>query len=483
MCGVIGITSARPVVAELYEGLIQLQHRGQDSAGITTYRAGFHTSKGVGYVREAFSEEALSALDGTVGIGHTRYTTAGLSNNAAGAQPFIINEPNGIALVHNGNLTNYQTLKHELAQNHVRFSSDSDTEVLLNVLADELRAVQARAEFFEILAEAVERLFARARGAYSVIGIVSGEGMFAFRDPHGIRPLVIGTRGDDVVISSEDTVNTPLGFSYLGDVMPGELVFIDLSRKMTRRRLVRKPFTPCVFEYVYLARPDAFINQVSVYRARLRMGENLAKRWKETYPRVVPDVVVPIPFSSNPVALSFAGKIGVRYSEGIYKNSFVGRTFMMPRLSERKKSVHRKLSPQKIELAGKDVLLLDDSIVRGNVSREAVSMVRAAGAKKVYFASACPPLRYPDFYGIDIPTRNELIAAYKTEKEIREYIGADILLYQTIPDLVEAVTRKGDHGIDRLSMPYLDGVYITEDVDEESMARVGSTRKKERAQG
>ncbi len=486
MCGIIGITSSKSVANELYEGLFHLQHRGQDSAGIVTFDNSFHTARGRGYVREAFEEESLQALEGDIGIAHTRYTTAGSSSKNGNTQPFLTNSPYGIALVHNGNLTNYHELKKELSQkDKFHCNSESDTEVLLGVFASELQKAKTDGEFFETLAIAVDKVHERVKGAYSVIGIIAGKGMFAFRDPHGIRPLVYGIRdtrlgASDVVFSSENTMYTPLNFKHMGDVGPGELVFVEQGGKMHRKKLRDEAFTPCVFEYVYFARPDSIINNISVYRARLRMGQNLARRWKELHPKIIPDVVVPVPFSSNPIALSFAHELGVRYSEGLYKNSFVGRTFIMPGSDERKRSVVRKLSPQIFELQGKDVLLVDDSIVRGLTSRAVVELVRNAGANKVYFASACPPIRYPDFYGIDIPTRAELIAAQKSQEEIRAYMKTDILLYQTIEDLVEAVTRKGDHGVDQLSMPYLNGKYVAGNIDEKQMVELENFRIQER---
>jgi amidophosphoribosyltransferase len=486
MCGIIGISSHLHVAADLYEGLIQLQHRGQDAAGILTFDGHFHLAQGRGYVREAFTEASVRTLEGGLGIAHTRYTTAGSALSAANMQPFLTNAPYGIAIVHNGNLVNYRELREELrVKDRIHCNSESDTEALLGVLASELRQANAAQDFFDALSESVERLYKRVVGAYSVIGIIAGKGIFAFRDPHGIRPLVWGIRErskarPEFIFSSENTMYAPLGFSLSDDVHAGELVFVDTDGAMHRRRIAEDMFTPCVFEYVYFARPDSCINKISVYRARLRMGENLAKAWKKRYPNVVPDIVVPVPFSSGPMALSFAHELGVRYSEGLYKNAFVGRTFIMPGSDQRRQSIKRKLSPLPIELKGKEVLLVDDSIVRGATSRSVVDLVRLAGARKVYFASACPPVVYPDFYGIDIPTRGELIAASKSEEQIREHIGCDILLYQTIDDLVEAVTRKGEHFIDRLSMPYLDGWYVTGNLSEAQIRAVESARTAER---
>lgn len=471
MCGVIGIYSHKPVAQELYDGLIHLQHRGQDAAGIATFNGQFHLEKGGGLVRDIFRQESMERLMGSWGLGHTRYPTAGSKHAVENAQPFIITAPYGIAMAHNGDLTNYQALKQELAEKDLRHcNSTSDLEVIMNVFASRLSALDQKADFFDNICEAVGSVFTRAIGAYSVVGLIAGKGLIAFRDPHGIRPLVYGERSNDdgttdYIFSSENTMYYPLGFTLKGNVAPGELVYVDEKGALHRRVLRREQFTPDVFEYVYLARPDAMLNNISVYRARLRMGENLAINWKATYPDITPDIVIPVPFSSNTAALAFAGQLGVRYSEGLYKNQFVGRTFIMPGQEIRRKSVLQKLSPQETEIKDKTVLLLDDSIVRGTTSREVVKLVRDAGAKKVYFVSACPPVIYPDFYGIDMPTRAELIAAHMSIEEIRAYIGADILLYQKIEDLVEAVTRRGDHNIDRLSMPYLDGWYVTGDID------------------
>ncbi|MBY0110469.1 amidophosphoribosyltransferase [Patescibacteria group bacterium] len=486
MCGVIGISSRKPVSGELYEGLINLQHRGQDSTGIATFNGRFHVVRGVGYVREAYNQASFDELVGNIGIGQTRYSTAGSAHNVGNAQPFITNSAYGIALVHNGNLTNYPELRKELQeQDHFHCNSDSDTEALLGVLATEIEKAGQSDDFFDTLSAAMEKVYARVRGGYAVVAVIAGKGLVAFRDPNGIRPLVMGERngegGKDYVFASENTPFTPLGYEYAGDVGAGELIFVTTDGKMQRKKIVDREFTPDVFEYVYFARPDAVLNNVSVYRARLRMGQNLAARWKELHPDVTPDLVVPVPFTSNPIALAFAHEIGVRYSEALYRNIFIGRTFIMPGQDNRAKSVRRKLSPQAIELEGKDVLLVDDSIVRGTTTREVIDMVRKAGARKVYFASACPPIMYPDFYGIDIPTKDELIAAKKSPDEIRDFIGADIMVYQTIDGLSEAILRRGEHEIDRLSMPYLDGWYVTGDIDEGRMEEVKKSRTEERA--
>ena len=467
--------SNQQVVGDIYDGLIHLQHRGQDAAGICTYDKRFHIKKGAGLVRDVFHSGNFPILQGNWGLGHTRYATAGARFDVDDAQPFKLHSPYGISMVHNGDLTNYKKLKNELASQDKRHcNSTSDLELILNVFASKLQKLNGSKNIFEQICTSVNSVFERCKGGYSVLGILADKGMFAFRDPHGIRPLVWGERKNDdgtidYIFSSENTMYYPLGFEMKGDVKPGEAVFISSSGEFLRRKIKRKIFTPCIFEYVYLARPDSVMNNISVYRSRLRMGQNLGKKWKKKYPKILPDIVIPIPFSANTSALSMAHELGVRYSEGLYKNPFVGRTFIMQGQEVRKKSILQKLSPQEVEIAGKDVMLVDDSVVRGNTSKKVVDLVKHAGAKKIYFVSACPPVRYPDFYGIDIPTRSELIAAQKTEEEIRKFIGVDILMYQTIEDLVEALIRKGKHDIYRPSMPCLDGWYVTGDVDEEKI--------------
>ena len=489
MCGILGIFSNKPVAAELYDGMIHLQHRGTDAAGILTYADRFHIKKGSGYVRDIFHQGNMGRLEGNWGIAHNRYATTGNSSSVENAQPMYINMPHGVGMCHNGNLTNYYELKKWLAEEkNFNCNTDSDLEVIKGLFVTKLQELNGSGgEFFDHICEAVKYVFETVKGGYAVLSIVARKGMVAFRDPHGIRPLTWGMRDrtgttlKDYIFSSENTMYYPLGFSHQGDVEPGEVVYIDAVGKIHRRRLVTDTFTPCLFEYVYLARPDSMMNNVSVYRARLRMGQNLAQKWKKQYPDHIPDIVIPIPFSSTTAALAMAHELGVRYSDGIYKNQYVGRTFIMPGQEKRRKSVLHKLSPQEVEIKGKVVMLLDDSIVRGTTSKEVVNLVRNAGAKKVFFVSACPPVKYPDFYGIDIPTRDELIAAYKTEKEIGDYIGADILMYQDIDAIVEAVTRRGDHHIDRLSMPCLDGWYVTGDVDENKINELELARTGERA--
>lgn len=490
MCGVVGVVSHKPVAPELYEGLIHLQHRGQDAAGIMTYDTRFHAKKGVGLVRDIFDETNMVRLQGNVGIGHTRYPTAG-GFSMEEAQPFWTSVPYGIAMAHNGNIVNYNELVRDLAENHQRYvNSTSDTEVILHLFADALddsTTNHRAASFFDHICGAAEYIFNKLSGSYSAIGMIIGKGMVVFRDPHGIRPLVKGERHNpdgttDYIFASETTMFYALGFENAGNVAPGEVIYVTEDGTMHSRILQKEQFTPCVFEYVYFARPDTMMNDVSVYRSRLRMGQNLANRWKEKYPDAIPDIVIPAPSTANTAALSFANELGVRYSEGLCKNPFIGRTFIMPGHEERKRSVRYKLVPQETEIRNKIVLIVDDSIVRGNTSKQIVKMVRKFGAKEVYFVAACPPIKSPCFYGVDMPTRSELTASRMSEEEIRKNMGADILLYQELDDLAEAVTRKGEHDIHRLCMACLDGWYVTGDVDEEKMVEMENKRIRERAQ-
>jgi amidophosphoribosyltransferase len=474
MCGIVGIYSHSPVAAEIYDSLIHLQHRGQDAAGMLTCSERFYVKHGLGLVRDIFQPDDIRHLKGNFGIGHTRYPTAG-GYNIADVQPLWIGSPRGIAIAHNGNLVNYPELAAEITQQkHRHLNSSIDSEVLLHLIGDGLDQAPYVADdgaaFFERLSDSIKHLFDRVQGSYSVLSVIIGKGLVAFRDPHGIRPLVMGERNNadgtkDYIFASETTMFYTLGFEPVGDVQPGEVVYVNQAGELFRRVIATKAFRPCVFEYVYFARPDATINQVSVYRSRLHMGQNLAKLWKKRYPSCIPDVVIPAPFTSNTAALSFAHELGVRYSEGLYKNPFIGRTFIMPNGEERSRSVRYKLTPQKTEIFGKNVLILDDSIVRGTTSREIVRMVKEFGSKEIYFVSTAPPIKHPCFYGIDIPSYDELIAAHDTEEQIREYLGVNKLLYQEINDLVEAVTRKGEHAIETPCMACMDGCYITGGID------------------
>lgn len=475
MCGIVGIYSHEPVAAELYDSLIHLQHRGQDAAGILTCQERFYVKHGLGLIREIFNPDDIQHLHGSIGIGHTRYPTAG-GYDLADVQPLWIGSPRGIAIAHNGNLVNYKALATEITQQkHRHLNSSIDSEVLLHLLADGLENAPSNDEdFFSTLCGAVDNIFTRASGSYSAVSVIIGKGLVAFRDPYGIRPLVIGERINangtkDYIFASETTMFYALGFEPIGDVKHGEVVFVNRQGQLFRQVVKTKPFSPCIFEYVYFARPDSTINDVNVYRSRLHMGQNLAKRWREKYPDVMPDVVIPAPFTSNTAALSFAHELGIRYSEGLYKNPFIGRTFIMPDGKQRSRSVRYKLTPQKAEIQNQKVLILDDSIVRGTTSREIVKMVREFGAKEIYFASACPPIKHPCFYGIDMPSRKELIAANDTEDEIRQFLGVDKLLYQELNDLVEAVSRHHEKSISTPCMACMDGRYVTGDINEEEL--------------
>jgi amidophosphoribosyltransferase len=467
MCGIAGIYSHDLVASELYESVVHLQHRGTDAAGIMTYDDRMHKHKGLGLARDVFTEDNIALLKGNVGISHNRYPTHGEFGHGE-IQPMWTSVPYGIAIAHNGQITNYDELVEQVTKEEKRYlNTTSDTEVILHVLANELDKngnPKTSEEFFNHLCDAVSTLFKKVRGAYSITGIIIGKGLFSFRDPRGIRPLVKGERdnngGTDYIFASENTMFYSMGYKPTGNVLPGELNYVDNDGKLFSKRLVKEEFNPCIFEYVYFARPDAVMNDVGVYRSRLRMGQNLADAWKKKYPDITPDIVIPAPSTANTSALSFAHEIGVRYSEGLYKNPFVGRTFIMQGQKERKRSVRHKLVPQDTEIRDKKVLIVDDSIVRGNTSKEIVKMVRDFGAKEVYFVSACPPVQHPCYYGVDMPTREELIAGNKKVNDIKKYLEVDVLLYQEIDDLVEAVTRIGDHHIDNPCMACLDGEYV-----------------------
>ncbi len=488
MCGIVGIYSHDPVAAELYDSLIHLQHRGQDACGILTSDERFYATHGLGLVRESISADDLARLKGSVGIAHARYPTAG-GYSEADVQPLWIGSPRGIALAHNGNLVNYQELVEDICgKQHRHLNSSLDSEALLLLLADNL-AVGSYSDsddnqFFDLLCNAVNTIYLRAEGSYSVVSLVIGKGLVAFRDPHGIRPLVLGERlredgTKDYIFASETTSFYALGFEPKGDLQAGEVAYVDSQGQLRRRVLTNKKFTPCIFEYVYFARPDATLDDVSVYRARLRMGQNLAKSWKEKYPDVIPDVVIPAPSTANTAALAFANELGIRYSEGLYKNPFIGRTFIMPNQESRTRHVRYKLTPQKTEISKKKVLIVDDSIVRGTTSREIVKMIREYGALEIYFVSTSPPIKNPCFYGIDIPSRKKLIAAHQSEEEIRQFLGVDKLLYQTQEYLVEAVTRRGIHHISKPCMACMDGNYICGQITKEKIKKLEKKRVSE----
>lgn len=471
MCGIIGIVGRNNVSTRLYDGLTLLQHRGQDAAGIATCHEGrLILRRGAGYVRDVFRNRDMQRLEGHMGIGHVRYPTAGTSAQAE-AQPFYVNSPYGIVMGHNGNLTNADVLSRELFESDLRhINTRSDSEVLLNVFAHELQDLKPSTELSpDMIFNTVKAVHRRCKGAYAVIGMVVGRGVFAFRDPLGIRPAVIGERitdsGTEYAIASESVALQGLGFSLMRDIAPGEAVYIDADGTITSQQCAENPqLSPCIFEYVYLARPDSIIDNVSVYKARLRMGETLAKKILHDKPDHDIDVVIPIPDTSRTSALEMAYHLGVKYREGFIKNRYIGRTFIMPGQQQRKKSVRQKLSPIDLEFNGKTVLLVDDSIVRGTTSGQIVQMARDAGAKKVYLASAAPPVRYPNVYGIDMPAATELIAHERTVDEIGKEIGADWLVFQTIEDLIEAV-RYDKHPIDLFETCCFSGDYITGDVD------------------
>lgn len=485
MCGIIGVVATTPVNQLLYDGLMVLQHRGQDAAGIATAEGNtFHMHKGPGLVRDVFRTRNMRALPGNWGIGHCRYPTAGSAWNFAEAQPFYVNSPFGIMLAHNGNLTNAPTLKEQMfVQDRRHVNTNSDSEVLLNVLAHELAAaapgirLDAAAVF-----KAVDGVHRRVKGAYAVVAMIAGVGLVAFRDPYGIRPLVLGRNvteaGTEWMVASESVAMDTQGFEVVGDVAPGEAIFIDLERNLSRAACGPQVApAPCIFEYVYLARPDSVLDGISVYETRLNMGEKLAAKVRETIDPTQIDVVIPIPDSSRPSAMQLAEALGIPYREGFVKNRYIGRTFIMPGQATRKKSVRQKLNTVTQEFKGKRVMLVDDSIVRGTTSREIVEMARAAGALKVYFASASPPVRFPNVYGIDMPTRGELIATGRTDAEIAEVIGADALVYQDLAAMKESVTQCNP-AVTRFDASCFDGIYVTGDIDAAYLDGVEQSRGK-----
>lgn len=483
MCGILGVVATTPVNQLLYDGLQLLQHRGQDAAGIVTSEARtFHMHKSPGLVRDVFRTRNMRDLDGRIGIAHVRYPTAGCADSSAEAQPFYVNSPYGIVLGHNGNLTNAEELKQDLFRQDLRHvNTSSDSEVLLNVLAHELQASgqNVRLDIAHIFA-AVAGVHRRCRGAYAVVAMISGYGLLAFRDPFGIRPLVIGRnqtdKGVEYMVASESVALDALGFKLLRDVAPGEAVFIDDQSNFYSQQCAQgASLNPCIFEYVYLARPDSVIDGISVYASRLRMGERLADKIKRQFSHLDIDVVIPIPDTSRPSALQLANRLGVSYREGFIKNRYIGRTFIMPGQAVRKKSVRQKLNAIGMEFKGKNVLLVDDSIVRGTTSQQIVQMAREAGARKVFFASAAPPVRFPNVYGIDMPTRAELLATGRSDEQICREIGADALIYQDLDALIEAV-REGNPEIQRFDCSCFDGQYITGDVTPDYLDRLENQR-------
>ncbi|MEP5567003.1 MAG: amidophosphoribosyltransferase [Halioglobus sp.] len=485
MCGLVGIVAGNNVAPDIYDALTVLQHRGQDAAGIMTCDRGrFSLRKSEGLVRDVFRQQHMQRLEGNVGIGHVRYPTAGSSGPAL-AQPFYVNSPYGIALAHNGNLTNAEQLAKELFEDDLRhLNTDSDSEVLLNVFAHEMQTLGKLSPGPEDIFAAVSAVHKRCRGGYAAVSLIVDYGVVGFRDPLGIRPLVVGERtGNDGkkvhMIASESVALDVLGFSLLGDVAPGEAVFIDMEGQLHRRQCAEKPsLTPCIFEHVYFARPDSMMDGISVYKTRMRQGEALAKKVRRERPELHIDVVIPIPDTSRIAGQSMAYELGIKFREGFMKNRYIGRTFIMPGQSQRKKSVRQKLNPVRLEFEGKNVMLVDDSIVRGTTCKQIIEMARDAGAANVYFASAAPPVRYPNVYGIDMPSASELIAHDRTVEEICEQIGADWLIFQDLDDLIRC-SSDGNESIESFDCSVFSGEYITGDVDQRYLNRIEAQRNDE----
>jgi amidophosphoribosyltransferase len=485
MCGIVGVIAKSPVNQLIYDALLLLQHRGQDAAGIVTMQGTkCFMQKARGMVRDVFRTRNMRALPGNVGLGQVRYPTAGNAYSEEEAQPFYVNAPYGIVLVHNGNLTNATALKQELFDIDRRhINTGSDTEVLINVLAHEIeRAARDRQLSPEEVFAAVGAVHRRVRGSYAVVALIAGHGLLAFRDPFGIRPLAFGEgagpEGREVMVASESVAIVGTGHTLTRDVAPGEAIFIDLDGTVHARQCAEHPkLQPCMFEYVYLARPDSILDGVSVYQARLNLGETLAQRVISTLPPSEIDVVIPIPESSRPSAMQLAQRIGKPYREGFVKNRYVGRTFIMPGQGVRKKSVRQKLNAIEIEFRGRNVLLVDDSIVRGTTSKEIVQMARDAGAKKVYLASAAPPVRFPNVYGIDMPTAEELIAHDRSIEEIREFVGADKLIYQDVAAMKRVVAALNPK-LEGFEASCFDGVYIAGGGSADELAAMAADRQR-----
>ena len=470
MCGVVGIVSKNEVASDLYEALTVIQHRGQDAAGIATSEENrLNSRKQLGLVREVFREHHIQSLTGKIGIAHVRYPTAGGASREL-AQPMYVNSPYGMSIVHNGNLVNTDSLCEELAETDRRhLNTNSDSEVILNIFAHELQQIGGVQPSKDEIFEAVTRMQSRLSGAYSIIIMINNVGLVAVRDPHGIRPLIIGKRDEDLMgaeymIASESAAIDALDFKIIDDIAAGETIFISKEGKMSRSKSQKaSKHSPCIFEYVYLARPDSVIDKVSVHKARQRMGTYLGEKILGLYPEHEIDVVIPIPESSTTSANEVAKKLGLPYREGFVKNRYIGRTFIMPKQEMRRKSVKRKLNPITMEFEGKNVLLVDDSIVRGTTSKQIVEMAREAGAKKVFFASAAPPIRFQNVYGIDMAATAELIAHQKDEGQIAEYIGADWLVYQNLEDLISSA-KEGNKEIENFETSIFDGEYLDDQV-------------------
>ena len=481
MCGIVGIVGKGNVNVALYDALTMLQHRGQDAAGIMTCHNGkLAQQKAVGLVKDVFRTRHMQRLEGNMGIGHVRYPTAGSSGPAL-AQPFYVNSPYGIALAHNGNLTNTEQLRKDLFLSDLRhINTESDSEVLLNVLAHEIQEHGKLRPTAEDIFKAVAGVNKRARGGYAVVALLSNYGVLAFRDPNGIRPLVFGKRttdaGDEYMIASESVALDVMGFKLIRDVGPGEAIYITTDGQLFAKQCAENArLSPCIFEHVYFARPDSIMDGVSVYKARLRQGERLADKILRLRPNHDIDVVIPIPDSSRVAGQALAHNLGVKFREGLVKNRYIGRTFIMPGQKLRKKSVRQKLNPIDLEFRGKNVLLVDDSIVRGTTCQQIIQMARDSGANRVYFASAAPAVKYPNVYGIDMPSVNELIAHGRTDEEVAAEIGADWLVYQDLEDLI-AASSEGNPNVPQFDCAVFDGKYVTGDVDEEYLARLDAAR-------
>ena len=481
MCGIVGIVAKSNVNQSIFDALTVLQHRGQDAAGMVTCQGGrFNLRKDNGLVNEVFRTRHMRNLMGNMGIGHVRYPTAG-SASVAEAQPFYVNSPYGIALAHNGNLTNAAELAEDIFRTDLRhINTNSDSEVLLNVFAHELQQLGKLQPSAEDIFTAVEQVHKRCRGGYAVVAMITGYGIVAFRDPHGIRPVVYGVRhgdeGDEYMVASESVALDSCGFDLVRDLAPGEAIYLtDDGEVHTRLCAEHTQLSPCLFEYVYLARPDSIIDGISVYKARLRQGELLAEKVLRERPDHDIDVVIPIPDTSRTAAMEMANRLGVKFREGFIKNRYIGRTFIMPGQKLRERTVRRKLNPIELEFKGKNVMLVDDSIVRGTTSRQIVEMARDMGATKVYFASAAPAVRYPNVYGIDMPSVTELIAHGRSDDEVGELIGADWMLYQDLADLI-ASTQGGDVQVEHFDCSVFDGNYVTGDVDQSYLNQLDAQR-------
>ena len=487
MCGVLGIISNSPVAQEIYDGLMTIQHRGQDACGMMTYDGNFHIRKNLGLIRDVFHTRHMQKLNGNAGIGHTRYSTIG-SGDPNDAQPFLGQSPFGVILAHNGNIFNSPELKKEVFEkDHRLINSDCDAEIILNIFTKALTKALRNDKNSSLnpkhIYKAAESVYERAKGAYSVVAYIAGHGMVAFRDPHGIRPLQFGKREKgltpDYIFASESIALNLLGFELIKDVSPGEVIYIDEKTKKVSSKLVNaKKHTPCIFEHIYFARPDSVLDDISVYKARIRMGKSMAKQIKKADLDI--DVVMPVPDSSRTAAMAISEELKLPYREGLIKNRYIGRTFIMPGQEIRKKSIRHKLNPMRMEIEGKKILLVDDSIVRGNTSKKIVEIMKESGAKNIYFASYAPPVRFPCLYGIDIPTRAELIASDSTIEEIRKWIGVDKLFYGNI-DEVKKACLVGNPKLKDMCMGCFDGVYKTGDIDEKMLKKNADIRRKQRS--